>query len=88
MIIVKVELHPQGAHKGEAPTLMGLMLVENDGTGSEERGNYTATLMKGGPRLGITRGAPIWKVTRVEGFPRKSAPAWELVRRALVEALK
>lgn len=74
MIVVKVELH--SAVTG-AVTEIGRMVISNDGTGTSNRGNYDARLMRRGTVDRVQRRG------RIEGYPRKSLSVWTLVARAL-----
>jgi len=74
-IRVTVELLPggdesQADHRGTAT-------IANDGTGTENLGNYTVTLFGTGEPNGI------WKRGRVLGFPRGRLGVWDLLYLAL-----
>lgn len=78
MIVVKVELWPGG--REERKREIGRMTLANDCRTTitdPNRGSYNVKLM----RRGTTD--KVQKTTRVEDYPRKSYPVWELVRRAL-----
>lgn len=72
MILVDIVLH--GAQTGRVRRL-GRVKIANDGTGGARRGNYVVVAWNGRSRR--PRGG------YVEGFPRRSRSALELVRRAL-----
>lgn len=72
MIILEAQLIPFG--NVNAPrTRLCRVEISNDGSGTRTRGNYEAKLFSKGksPRL--------LKVVRVENWPRKSKPAWQLI---------
>lgn len=75
MIRVTVELWPHGDKSRKWH--LGTAIIANDGTGTEEIGNYRVTLSKWG------RPQRVWRRGRVEGFPRKSRGPWDLLYRAL-----
>ncbi len=82
MLVVKVELH--SALTGLV-TEIGRAYIANDGTGSDESGNYkVAVCRKGSTRKpwGEDAVAPT-REGRVDGYPRLSYPVWRLVCRAL-----
>ena len=77
MIIVTIEL--QSAITGKRSKL-GEMYISNDGTGTAERGNYLAHVMrKGSWHKPQRRGV-------VKNYPRASYSVWRLVMRALKDA--
>lgn len=80
MIVVKVELH--SAITGRVK-LLGQMIIANDGTGSDKRGNYWARTFRvnhdwryGGYDKFLQEG-------KVTDYPRLNKPIWSLVKRAL-----
>ena len=78
MIVVKVELWPLGDESRKKE--IGRMLISNDvATTAQDpnRGSYNVRVM----RRGTTD--KVQKTAKVEDYPRKSYPIWELVRRAL-----
>lgn len=78
MIVIRVELH--SAITGKV-TEIGKMHIINDGTSVTHRsGNYDVEVMRKGTTYTVQRRA------RVEDYPRRSEPVWELVRRALNKA--
>jgi hypothetical protein len=70
MIRVTVELLPHGTETGKRT--LGVLLIANEGTGSEDIGNYEGSLLAEytvhGPRTA-------W----VTGFARKKQSVWTLV---------
>lgn len=90
MLVVKVELW--GAVTGERKEI-ARMVIANDGTGSDDKGNYWAKVMKGrdtmalsSQMLNMLRGKGTYKTAEVKGYPRHSKHVWNLVAEAL-EAL-
>ena len=86
MLVVKVELH--SAIDGRIETL-GEMVIANDGTGTNTKGNYDSYVIRKGAKLyetmrRIYRGDanPVRK-GKVEGYSRISRPVWDLVALAL-----
>ena len=77
MIIVTIEL--QSAITNERSKL-GEMHICNDGTGTAERGNYFAHVMRKGSWNKPQRHG------RVYDYPRNSYSVWRLVMRALKDA--
>jgi hypothetical protein len=73
MIRVTVELIPWGV--GE-PKQIGLMHIANDGSGSRDRGNYTASVFRKGWGKVLRRG-------EVKDYPRLNYNVWRLVMRCL-----
>jgi hypothetical protein len=61
---------------GGTPKLLGIMEIANDGSGTEDLGNYDVALR------GVAGGRPK-REGRVEGFPRSDGAAWELALLAL-----
>lgn len=79
MIRVTIELIPHGLEAGKSH--LGTIVIANDGTGTFTRGNYTARLsMKGRPES-------VWKLATVTGFPRRVLGGYDLIYRALREAV-
>lgn len=80
MIRVTVEL--VSAIDPSRSRLLGVALVANDGTGTNERGNYSASFSKWAPKERET-----WKRGRVVGFDRIGRGAWDLLFLALRDAV-
>ncbi len=78
MIIVKIELH--SAISGRI-TEIGRMRICNDGNGTPTRGNYNVEIMRRGT---VNK---VQKRGSVGNYPRLAYSVWELVRRALHNAL-
>lgn len=78
MIVVKVE--PHSAATGKV-TEIGRMVIANDGTGSHDRGNYIARLMRRGT-IDVVQ-----KTAEVRDYARLSCPVWNLVKLCL-ESMK
>lgn len=77
MLRITIELIPFGLGK---PQHLGTLHLANDGTGTQDRGNYDGTLFtKTGAKMPQ-------RVVRVEDWPRQSRPVWELVIEALQSA--
>ncbi len=76
MIVITVELWP-GGRESEKRTLASMVIV-NDGTGSETRGNYDYLVAGKRGLVGMGRG-------RIENWHRQSQHVWKLVRRVLAE---
>lgn len=80
MILVKIELvsaiHPSRSRE------LGRIKIVNDGSGTSNRGNYIAQLM----RRGTTD--KVLKTTVIQNYPRNAYSVWELVRRILQAILK
>lgn len=81
MIVVKIEMYPKGREEGSYP--LGVMVITNDGTGTQEAGNYKYTISHAGVHLG-KRKEP-YKQGRVRGFRRTASP-YRLVQRCLKDA--
>jgi len=77
VIVVTVELWP-GGDKSRAQVL-GRAAIINEGTGTLSRGTYAATFSDKAGRL--------WRAIEVRGFPRKRLLAWDLLYRALRDAV-
>jgi hypothetical protein len=72
MIVVTVEL--KSAISSSRDKLLGTLLITNDGTGSETRGNYDVLFRgaKGGSG----------KSGKVSEYPRNDVAIWNLIRQA------
>ena len=77
MIRVTIELVPHGNESKTRTLHVGV--IANNGTGSKTKGNYYFALSQRGSRK-------VWKSGVVQGFPRKSRGAWNLLYRVLEEA--
>ena len=91
MIVIKVEMWPHGDASKAYP--LGSAFIANEGRtpaeeflhafgealGTSTRGNYKCRFMDRAGRL--------WKACRVTNFPRKKLLAWDLLYRALREAI-
>jgi hypothetical protein len=81
MIVVKIELH--SARTGKV-TELGRMLITNDGTSDNpDRGNYDIKLGRKGQDSTLEVYQKPFKIARIENYPRKSYPVWELIKRAV-----
>ena len=78
MIKVTIELWPLGHPTGKRH--LGTLLIGNDGTGNESKGNYNCKFLRRSDHAK-------WKECRVEGFPRKRLLVWDLLYRALREII-
>ena len=75
MIAIKVELWPYGDRKRAKP--IGLCLIANDGTGTEQVGNYKAVFKTEKEEFN----------SEVKDFPRLRLNAFDLLYRALAGAV-
>jgi len=82
MVVVKIELHPGGDPEKARP--LGLVVISNDGTGSDEQGNYDVALAHSGKYYG-KKG--VYKRGKVRGFRRALSP-YHLIKMALEAALQ
>ncbi len=73
MLKLTVELLPCGSPGSEH---VGTCLIENNGTGSEESGNYTVRFIT--PGKGI-KSIPKTKIITVTNFPRLKDDFWKLL---------
>lgn len=78
MIVIKVEMWPLGDESKAYE--IGRGVIANDGTGTDERGNYDVRLLKSDV---YAKRPGVWKKGRVEGFPRRVLGPWDLLFRAL-----
>lgn len=78
MIRVRVELI--SARTGET-TLLGQAIIANTGKGSETRGKYLYRLSK------RRRQRDLWREGFIDDFPRKRLGPWDLLYRALRDAV-
>jgi len=76
MIVVDVKLDQYGL--GEKITPLARVLIHNDGTGTDLRGNYYTCAF----RKGMLSGKP-QRIGRVKNHPRKSAHVLTLLRKSL-----
>lgn len=74
MIVIKVELHSAITNK---VTILGKMVLTNDGTGDQFTGNYNGSIYRKSDFRTVTRSA------RVEGHKRKTEVIWVLVAKML-----
>ena len=74
MIVVKIELH---SAISKEVTLLGEILISNDGTGTEHQGNYDAIFYK--------KDSKIWKREKLFSFPRKRLNVFYLLQRVLMK---
>lgn len=79
MIEITIRLH--SAKTGEV-TELGRMVICNDGTGDENRGNYNVYLGRKGANISRTRDAPA-RTGRVEDHARKHLSVWVLANKAI-----
>ena len=75
MLVVKVELWPFGNR--EKAELLGVAHIVNDGTGTDEIGNYKVRIASG------VDANSWWKQGHVKGVRRGRDRLWELVQKAL-----
>ena len=80
MLVVKIELWPGGDEK-RCREIGRMRIINQGGTASAERGDYSIHLMRKGTTDTMQR------TGEVLDYPRLSYPVWKLVRRAL-EALE
>jgi hypothetical protein len=81
MIIVTIEL--KSARGPEHDRTLGKITIANDGTGTEEVGNYRYELKHAGKFYGKKKG--FFKAGKVRGFRRTLSP-YRLVQRVLKDA--
>lgn len=81
MIVLTIEIWPQGDEERKRPVAVGV--VYNDDTGTLELGNYRCAFTTQGRKK---PGRKIY-TGRVEGFRRLDDDAWRLIRLALEDAL-
>jgi hypothetical protein len=74
MIVVKVELWSAVTGKH---TEIGRMTITNQGTGTRERGNYVAKVMRRGSDYKVQR------EVEIKNYPRLGYQIWKLVSLAL-----
>ena len=74
MLVVKIELH--NANTKEI-SLLGEILISNDGTGTEHQGNYDAVFYK--------EKCKVWKREKLLSFPRKRLNVFYLLQRILMK---
>lgn len=84
MVVVKIELWPHGDHSRSS--ILGVVIITNDGTGSVDFGNYDVTLSHTAGVSEQAKNKPYYKKGNVTGFLRKLSP-YHLVLRALKSAL-
>lgn len=77
MIVIKVELWPFGNESRKR--ILGTATISSDGSGAEHTGYYDARF--------CDRRGRLWMVSRVAGFPRKRLLSWDLLFRALRNAI-
>lgn len=77
MIVCKLEMWPGGDARRAYP--LGTVEIANVG-GTESRGDYDV-------RLHRRDGRGIWRRASVSGFPRKALGAYDLLMRALANAI-
>ncbi len=78
MIVVNIEIWPMG--KEESKRQLAVIAIGNDGTGTEQRGNYSFGIShQAGTRYtktldprALVRGIGAWRKGRVEHFPRRA----------------
>ena len=76
MIVVTVEMWPGGRKRDKR--MLGRALIANDGTGSDNTGNYSYKLYDKAGRK--------YKSGKVVGFRRKAQIAWRLLYLVLKDA--
>jgi hypothetical protein len=76
MLVITVEFLPHGSI--EDRQVVASAVIENDGTGTEQSGNYEVKFAAGDPKDAF--------FGRVEGFPRNLS-VWWLIYRALKTGL-
>lgn len=77
MLRVTIELVPWGLESQKR--VLATAEIINDGSGTRTRGNYVFRL--------FDRAGRLWKSGRVEGFPRQRLLAFDLLFRALKNAI-
>jgi hypothetical protein len=79
MIVVRVEVWPGGSK--ERARSLGHMVIANDTTGTKTAGNYLCRIMTWHKK------PRIWKEASVSDFPRRRLGPWDLLYRALRDAV-
>ena len=74
MLRIIIEKVPHGKESLKHVICVGM--IANDGTGTQDSGNYQYVLSEQG------RDAP-WHMGEVDGFPRKEQNAWQLLAMCL-----
>jgi len=74
MIVVKIELHSATTKE---ISILGEILISNDGTGTEHQGNYNIVFYK--------KNNKIWRREKLFSFPRKRLNVFYLLQRALMK---
>lgn len=81
MLVVSVDLI--SARTGEKKNL-GKVIIANDGTGTDARGNYFIRALRAGTSLVGWHNKKPTRVGSVVNYPRNKESVWTLVTRALV----
>jgi hypothetical protein len=79
MLRVTIELLPHGDERRKQH--LGTMEIINNGEGTLEDGSYSITLSKWG------KPKSVWKRAFVKSFPRMKLGPWDLMFRALLQAV-
>lgn len=82
MIVVTVELWPYGYESNKE--LLGIAHIINDGSGTLTKGNYRVILGKKGQPNPQTKP---YRLGKIMDYPRKSLNFWNLIQRALNQAV-
>ena len=81
MLVVTIDLH--SARTGKKKNL-GTIIIANDGTGTDTKGNYWGRAYRAGMNLSEwSRKRPI-RQTEVKGHPRMKFAVWHLVTEVLI----
>jgi len=79
MLRVTIELVPYGIE--DRKRTLATAIIANDGSGSQERGNYTCIFSQSG------RPTQKWRHAVVQGFRRLRKGSWHLLLEALKNAI-
>lgn len=80
MLIITIDLY--SAVTGKRKNL-GTLMIANDGTGTNSRGNYYAHAFRAGTELKELRNKKPIRKSKILNYPRLTAPVWSLIAEAL-----
>lgn len=82
MIVIRIEMWPRG--RPERKYHLGTAVLTNDGTGTGHVGHYKFQIGRRG--VEDIRARP-WRTGEVKNFPRQRLGVWDLLFRALKDAI-